>query len=118
MTIIPDTEGLYHHIDQSGITYGPRKLEIFRQACFLRGVPVCANYNTELARVKIFDPCGSWTWYICEWDPDNNIAYGLVKGFESERGDFSLEELSSVPGPLGIGLEVDVYWRPTLVNEL
>ena len=71
-----------------------------------------------VARVKIFDPCGSWTWYVQEFDPETNEAFGLVDGFEKELGYFDLSEMSEVAGPLKIGLEVDVRFEPMPIKEL
>ena len=112
---------LSEHINQNGITTGPKKLAIFRAACKLMEVPpFYANENVEepMALVKIFDPCGSWTWYIEEFDPERNEAFGLVDGFEKELGYFSLAEMSEVKGALGIGLEVDVHFQPTPISKL
>ncbi len=61
--------------------------------------------------VRIFDPAGSWVWYVTDWD-GQDICFGLVEGFEKEWGTFSLRELSMHRGPFGIGLEVDVSFSP------
>jgi hypothetical protein len=114
---IPNDEALYPHIDQSGITYGPKKLEIFREACRLRQVPGIGSEDT-MARVKIFNPCGSWTWFISEWDPKTDECFGFVKGDYPELGYFTLGELAEVRGPLGIGLEVDTFWLPQDLESL
>lgn len=58
--------------------------------------------------VKYFNPTGSWTWYATEFD-DTDEFYGLVDGFELEWGPFLLSELKSVRGPLGLGIERDLY---------
>ena len=60
--------------------------------------------------VKFFDPTGSWTWYATEYDQDTKTFFGLVDGYEKELGYFSLKELESVKGPLGIGIERDRYF--------
>jgi hypothetical protein len=63
---------------------------------------------------KFFDPCGSWTWYVLEGEELENgdwRFYGLVDGFEKEWGYFLLSELESVRGPLGLGIERDVYFE-------
>jgi hypothetical protein len=109
---------LYNHINQSGITYGPKKLALMQQACRLMQVPD-SNQNldpdgeavSDLLRVKLFNPCGAWTWYIQDWD-GQDICFGWVEGFENEWGSFSLSDLASIPGPLGIGIEIDVYFTP------
>ena len=64
-----------------------------------------------IAYVKFFDPCGSWNWYVTEFDGEDTF-FGLVCGFENELGYFSLSELESVKGKLGIGIERDLYFDP------
>ena len=63
--------------------------------------------------VKFFNPCGSWTWYATEGsrEGDDYIFFGYVRGFENELGNFSLNELQSVKGPLGLGIERDLHWN-------
>ena len=109
---------LYDHIDQSGITYGPKKLALMQQACRLMQVPLSAENVapdgetlSRVLRVKLFDPCGSWSWFIQDWDGED-ICFGLVDGFEKEWGSFSLFELACIPGPLGIGIEIDTWFTP------
>lgn len=113
---------LSEHINQSGITTGPRKLEIFRKAMELRKVPGMLSQDgagdEAVAYVKLFNPTGVGTWFITEWDPETNMAFGLCHLFEYELGDVSLVELSETPGPLGIGIEVDVWFEPTPLGEL
>jgi hypothetical protein len=70
-----------------------------------------------LARVKFFTPDGSWTWYATEFDGDN-IFFGLVIGHEREYGYFSLSELRSNRGPLGLPIERDEHFTPTTLREL
>jgi len=60
--------------------------------------------------VKFFDPTGSWTWYATEYDPKNKTFFGLVDGHEKEWGYFSLEELESVKGLFGLGIERDRHF--------
>lgn len=70
-----------------------------------------------IAHVKLFDPTGSWTWYIASYDPETRIAWGLVDGFEKELGDFSMEELVTIRGRFGLPLERDLYWTPRPLAE-
>ena len=63
---------------------------------------------------KFFDPCGSWTWYVCEGQEQSDgdwLFYGLVDGFEKEWGYFSLSELETFRGQLGLGIERDIYFE-------
>ena len=58
---------------------------------------------------KFFDPCGSFTWFAVEFDGEDTF-FGFVRGFEDELGYFSLRELQSVKGRLGLGIERDLYF--------
>lgn len=81
-------------------------------------------YETEgkldpICHVKLFTPDSSWSWYIMELSKENmNTCYGYVVGLESELGYFSLEELESLHGPLGLKIERDLNFKPTLFSEL
>jgi len=73
----------------------------------------------QLVVAKFFDPCGSCTWYMMNQDPtDPNYLWGIVKGQELETGSFSLSELSSYKGPLGIGIERDLHFDPKPAKEI
>ena len=71
-----------------------------------------------IAHVKFFNPCGAATWYATEFDGEDTF-FGLCDlGFgEPELGYFSLAEMQSVRGPLGIGLERDLHWTPRPLRE-
>jgi hypothetical protein len=70
-----------------------------------------------IAHVKFFDPCGSWTWYVTEFDGEDTF-FGLTQGFEEELGYFSLSELQEYRGKLGIGIERDLHFQPTPLSQL
>ena len=70
-----------------------------------------------IAYVKFFTPDSSWTWYATEFDGED-IFFGLVDGFVKELGYFSLSELESARGPLGLKIERDLYFEPTTLKEL
>jgi len=69
------------------------------------------------AMVKFFTPDSNWTWYASEFDGED-IFFGLVSGFEVELGYFSLSELKSVHGPLGLPIERDLHFAPKSLQEL
>ena len=46
------------------------------------------------------------------------MFFGLVCGMERELGYFSLAELQSVRGPLGLRVERDLYFTPTPMSGL
>ena len=79
-------------------------------------------YATEkeadpLARVKLFTPDSSWTWFLTEFDPSERRCFGLVMGHERELGYFSLTELESVRGPLGLPIERDLFFQPCPLSK-
>ncbi len=100
---------LGRYINQSGVTYGERKLELMRKACKVMEVPLSDDKkdSNKLARVQLFDPTGRWSWFIIDWD-GSDICFGLVEGFEEELGYFSLVELANTKGAMGLGIEIDV----------
>jgi hypothetical protein len=67
--------------------------------------------------LKIFTPDSSYTYYATEYDGEDTF-FGLVDGHEKELGYFSLKELESVRGPLGLPIERDLYWQPKMLEEI
>ncbi|MCK4791314.1 MAG: DUF2958 domain-containing protein [Desulfobacteraceae bacterium] len=70
-----------------------------------------------IAQVKYFTPSSSWTWYGVEFDGQDTF-FGLVDGHCKELGYFSLSELESVRGPMGLPIERDLYWQPKTLEEI
>ncbi len=67
---------------------------------------------------KLFDPTGSATWLLTEYDPEQKIAFGCIQGLiEDEWGYTSLTELESIKGPYGIGIERDLYTQQKRISE-
>lgn len=84
-----------------------------------RQYPLGADMDTQKVVAKFFDPCGSWTWYLMNQDPeDPDYLWGIVSGFEVEIGSFSLSELSAYKGRLGIGIERDLNFSPIPAKEV
>lgn len=88
-------------------------------------------YSTEndadpVARVKLFSPDSSWTWYLTEHDPVSDLAFGLVQGHAGviflvvveELGYINLQELRQMRGPLGLKIERDLHFKPTPLSKL
>ena len=66
--------------------------------------------------VKLFQPWGSWTWYLLEFDGDDTL-FVLADGFEAELGYQSLKELMEIRGPGGLQIEKDEHWEPKLLSK-
>ncbi len=109
-------EEWYGDTYQNGVKPGPKKLAQFREIMELTGTPRLyaqeAKGDEALVHVKLFDPTGSWTWFITEFDPTNNTAFGLVNGHEVEAGYIDLNELANIRGRMGIGIEIDMHFKP------
>ena len=72
-----------------------------------------AEVKDPLIIAKFFNPCGAGTWYATEYDFNTRTFFGYVSIFgdwNDEWGSFSLGELESYRGPLGIGIERDLYF--------
>ena len=48
----------------------------------------------------------------------SDIFFGLVIGFETELGYFSLSELESIVGPYGLKIERDISFTPTALKDI
>jgi len=114
--VISPTEPLSDYLSQNGVRPGPRKLAQFQQALRLRSTPALyaqdGKGDEAVIHVKLFDPGGSATWYLTEWDGERE-AFGFVTGLGfDEHGYVALEELAHVAGRFGIGIEIDTGFRP------
>ena len=72
-----------------------------------------------LVHVKFFDPCGSFTWFILEYDGEDTF-FAFVKSHlcpNGELGYVSLSELKSIKNPLGLGIERDLYFKSKPLSE-
>ncbi|MCX6076285.1 MAG: DUF2958 domain-containing protein [Campylobacterales bacterium] len=78
------------------------------------------NTVDPICHVKLFTPDANWTWFVTEFskEKDDNTCFGYVVGHESELGYFSLQELESIRGPLGLPIERDLHFQPTLLSEV
>ena len=78
-----------------------------------------AEQNDEDIVLKLFNPCGGQTWLITQMEPDGDIMWGLADlGFDCvEYGTISMNELKAFKGPLGIGIERDMYFRGGKVSD-
>ena len=70
-----------------------------------------------VAQVKFFTPDAGWTWYATEFDGKDTF-FGYVIGVEKEFGAFSLTELKSIRGKLGLSVERDRFFKPTPLKDI
>lgn len=74
--------------------------------------------DKAIVQVKFFTPWTRWTWYATEYSPEEKVFFGLVHGQEEELGYFSLDELESVTGPMGLKIERDLYFNPCPLSQV
>ncbi len=77
------------------------------------------NATDPICHVKLFSPDSSWSWYIIELSKrDDNTCFGYVMGLENELGYFTLSELENIKGQLGLDIERDTSFTPTLLSKV
>jgi hypothetical protein len=82
--------------------------------------PLYSQENTAdpLALVRFYDTLGDWSWYVIEFDGEN-LFFGLVFGFESELGYFSLAEFEQLNREAGFArIERDEAFEPTPISAI
>jgi len=76
------------------------------------------NVKDPICHFKLFTPDSNWSWYIMEVDKESLLCFGYVIGHESELGYFTLQELEEVQGSLGLPIELDIHYTPTLLSKV
>lgn len=72
------------------------------------GIP----YKDLMCVIRLFNPIGKETWYVIEYDPEKELAFGFVDlGGYPELGTFSLKELRELKLPFGLKIERDKNWK-------
>lgn len=59
---------------------------------------------------KFFNPLGEGVWLATELDADGDTLFGLADVGCPELGSFSLEELTSIDLPFGMGIVRDILF--------
>lgn len=75
------------------------------------------NEKDPTVVAKFFTPDSSFTWYVLEFDGED-LFFGYVEGQFSELGYFSLSELESVRGALGLPVERDRWFVPVKLSKI
>lgn len=79
------------------------------------------NKKDPIVICKFFNPVGIGYWFATEYIPDEKLFFGYVSLFgdyNDELGYFSLDELESVKGKFGLGIERDLYFKETKLSEI
>jgi hypothetical protein len=73
------------------------------------------NEKDPICYIKFFTPDSSWSWYVTEFDGIDRF-FGYVCGLSNELGYFSLAELESTTGAMGLHIERDISFTPTKLS--
>lgn len=99
-----------------------KKYEFFPDDVKSKLPPLYSQDESEdpIVHVKFFCPWDKWTWFATEGEEQNGdfMFFGYVIGDEREWGDFSLCELQSVKGPLGLKIERDIHFTPKRKSQI
>ena len=75
-----------------------------------------------LVLVKWFDPCGRWTYYVVEYDPEERLVFGFCRsplgGDLDELGYASLDEIRATRNRMGLPMERDLHWKPVPLSKV
>ncbi|MDD5361393.1 MAG: DUF2958 domain-containing protein [Ignavibacteria bacterium] len=92
-----------------------KEIEAKAQAQF----PLGSDMENQVIVAKFFNPCGAGNWWLMNQDPqDPDSLWGVVQLFETEVGSFSKSDLENFSGPLGLGIERDLYFKEVNAKEL
>jgi hypothetical protein len=69
--------------------------------------------NDMILRIRYYDINSQWEWFLIEFEPETNIGFFYVRGFENEWGYSSLEEMQNIPS-----IVIDKKFRPIKFSEL
>jgi hypothetical protein len=70
-----------------------------------------------IVKAKFFIVDYEMTWYVLEFDGKDTF-FGLVEGLKVELAYFSLSDLKSVKGGLGLPVERDVNFTPEPLSKI
>jgi len=87
-------------------------------SCKIPNTDETSEVEDPMVYVKLFDPCGSWTWYLTEANTVTGEAFGLVNGWELELGSVDLNELADTKLQFGLRIERDIHFKPMPLSEV
>jgi hypothetical protein len=74
--------------------------------------------------IKLFTPCGGWTWLLTEYDPKDGVAFGYAYNSQdpdcAELGYISVTELAALKNRQLGGIpmvERDIHFQPKTLVE-
>ena len=71
-----------------------------------------------MVHLKFFNPVGRGTWYLIEYDPEENLAFGYIDLGHPELGYFSITEMEEIILPMSQKIERDIYFRTSVLSDI
>ena len=111
-------------VDSVAVAHEQERKGLLTEALIKRFAEVGSQENESdpIIIAKFFDPTGAGTWWATEYDPAERLFYGyatLGLGEDcDEWGNFSLDELESVKGRMGLGIERDRHFIEKRASEV
>jgi len=71
--------------------------------------------------LKLFNPAGAGTWYITEYDPEEELAFGFVNLGDPEMAELGyiyVPELLQLKLPFGLSIERDRHFGNHTLKEV
>ena len=100
-------------------------MKLFTQAILKKLPPLYANEEVDKEKVmvhlKLFNPTGVGTWYITEYNPEENLAFGFCNLGDpemAELGYVSITELEEFKGRMGLGIERDMSFDSRPLEDI
>ena len=80
------------------------------------GLYVQENESDPTVYVKLFTPWAGWSWFLTEYDPKQDVAFGYAHNAAdpqmAEFGYVSVAELRGIEGPFLLKIERDIHFAP------
>ncbi len=76
------------------------------------------HVDDPMVPCRFSHPFLDWYWYPYEFDPQQGLFFGFVRGFEGELGYFSVAEFKDVEEQTGVSFVVDPTFTPMPLSEV
>jgi hypothetical protein len=76
------------------------------------------NSNDPIVQICLFNPTWIGTWYITEYDEENQMFFWLSVLQEKEWWYVSKAEIESFKGRFGLWIERDLHFTPIRFKDL
>jgi hypothetical protein len=76
------------------------------------------HVDDPIVPCRFYHPFSDWVWYPTEFDPEQGLFFGFVRGFEGELGYFSVAEFKDTEERTGVSFVVDPTFTSMKLSEV